>query len=65
MYIILNCQRVALHGCHLAKSRLPVTLSPLKRIVDTKLNILSDITKSVVLNMNIQSKQFVTVAGDI
>ena len=22
---VLNCQRVALHGCHLAKSRLPVT----------------------------------------
>ena len=28
--IIINCQHVALHGCHLAKSRLPVTSSSLK-----------------------------------
>ena len=28
--IIINCQHVALHGCHLAKSRLPVTPSSLK-----------------------------------
>ena len=28
--IVINCQHVALHGCHLAKSRLPVTPSTLK-----------------------------------
>ena len=28
--IIINCQHVALLGCHLAKSRLPVTPSSLK-----------------------------------
>ena len=28
--IIINCQHVALHGCHLAKSCLPVTPSSLK-----------------------------------
>ena len=28
--IVINCQHVALHGCHLAKSRLPVTPSSLK-----------------------------------
>ena len=29
--IVINCQHVALHGCHLAKSRLPVTSSSLKK----------------------------------
>ena len=33
---ITNCQCVALHGCHLAKSRLPVTPSSLKITIITK-----------------------------
>ena len=32
---IINCQCVALHGCHLAKSRLPVTPSSLKITIIT------------------------------
>ena len=32
---ILNCQRVALHECHLAKSRLPVTPSSVKITIIT------------------------------
>ena len=32
---IINCKCVALHGCHLAKSRLPVTPSSLKITIIT------------------------------
>ena len=33
--IIINCQHVALHGCHLAKNCLPVTPSSLKITIIT------------------------------
>ena len=64
--IIINCQHVALHGCHLAKGRLPVTPSSLKitiihicritiqhnrRIIKVKLHILLDITKTVLIKL--------------